>query len=86
VDHVDDDQRANAVHRAKAVILARHPHLQGLALGAAMLGAAAAGMPAVLHALQDLAKMPPPPAKVATLDPSPEPQQGSSQILVLPSR
>ena len=54
-------------------------------MGAAMLGAAATGMPAVLHALQDLAKMPPPPAKVVTLDPSPEPQQDSSQILVVPS-
>lgn len=58
--------------RGDAIVLAEHPHLQGLLLGTVMLATAAAGIPAAVHAAQDLAKMPPPIAKMATLGASPK--------------
>lgn len=58
---------------ADNVILADHHHLQGLVLGSAMLLAAAAGLPAAVHAARDLAKMPPPASEVVTQDPLPKP-------------
>lgn len=54
-------------------MLDNHPHIQGLVLGAAMLGAAAAAMPAAVHATHNLFETPSPAAKVATRDPLPKP-------------
>jgi hypothetical protein len=65
-DPCDLEKRVDGAHY---VILSEHHHLQGLVLGTAMLLAAAAGLPAAVHAARDLAKMPPPAGEVATQDP-----------------
>ena len=64
------------------MILANHPHLQGLVLGTVMLAVAAAGTPAALDAAHDLATMPPAVGKIATSDAAPKQSRTESPILI----
>ncbi len=44
--------------RVAAVMLADHPHVQGLLLGVSLLAAAAMAAPAAWHAVRDLGEIP----------------------------
>jgi hypothetical protein len=61
--------------RVETVMLSEHPHLQGLVLGALLLAASAAAMPAVVHAAQDLVGNAPPTAPVPAGGPAPRPTE-----------